>query len=165
MHDINLICDYIINKVKSDEDILLSNLKLQKLLYYVQAWYLAYYDKPIFVGKFEAWVHGPVNRAIYERFKNTKNIYSNISIEDIISNDFTKLQEKDKQFIDEVLEAYMPFSGTELEYMVHNETPWMDARGDLLPTSRCTTEIDDKLITSFYKKRINAENNSATNTE
>jgi uncharacterized phage-associated protein len=156
MYDINLICDYVISRVKTDEDIPLSNLKLQKLIYYVQAWHLAYYEKTLFNGKFEAWIHGPVNRTIYERFKSTKNIYSDILLKDILDLDTSKIASKDKQFIDEVLEAYMPFSGTQLEYMVHNETPWLETRGELLPTVRCEKEIEEKLIISYYKKRVNA---------
>ena len=43
----------------------LSNLKLQKLLYYAQGHYLGDHAKPLFEDEIEAWVHGPVVRSIY----------------------------------------------------------------------------------------------------
>src|ERR1700735_3635265 len=48
----------------------LSNLKLQKLIYYAQAWHLALYNKPLFNEDFEAWIHGPVLPSQYHRFKD-----------------------------------------------------------------------------------------------
>ncbi|MEO7994526.1 MAG: type II toxin-antitoxin system antitoxin SocA domain-containing protein [bacterium] len=47
----------------------LSNLKLQKLLYYAQAWHLALRDEPLFPERIEAWVHGPVVPEVYRRYK------------------------------------------------------------------------------------------------
>ena len=47
----------------------ISNLKLQKLLYYAQAWHLAIYDTRLFPERFQAWVHGPVIPEIYHRYK------------------------------------------------------------------------------------------------
>src|ERR1035437_5552959 len=47
----------------------ISNLKLQKLLYYAQAWHLALYDAPLFDDKIEAWVHGPVVPGVFREYK------------------------------------------------------------------------------------------------
>ena len=47
----------------------ITNLKLQKLVYYAQAWHLANFDKPLFDAKFEAWVHGPVIPGLYEEYR------------------------------------------------------------------------------------------------
>ena len=49
------IADYLLAFVNRDEGELLSNLKLQKLLYYAQGFYLALYDKPLFEDRIEAW--------------------------------------------------------------------------------------------------------------
>lgn len=63
MNSIHDITDYIILRVKSEDRFAsLINLKLQKLLYYVQAWSYGINKKPMFDGEFEAWIHGPVNR-------------------------------------------------------------------------------------------------------
>ena len=47
----------------------MSHLKLQKLLFYCQAYHLAYFKEPLFDEDFEAWVHGPVCRIIYDSLK------------------------------------------------------------------------------------------------
>ncbi|OQY42717.1 MAG: hypothetical protein B6240_13665 [Desulfobacteraceae bacterium 4572_87] len=47
---------------------LISNLKLQKLVYYAQGFYLALYDEPLFNEPIEAWTHGPVIRELYRSY-------------------------------------------------------------------------------------------------
>jgi len=61
--DADLIADYFIYKGK-EENKPITNKKLQKLLYYSQAWYLVFNKKPLFKDKIEAWVHGPAIRTI-----------------------------------------------------------------------------------------------------
>ena len=69
--------------LNGDESFSWINLKLQKLIYYIQAWSLGINKEPMMNARFEAWVHGPVCRQLYERFKSTKSLYSVISKEDI----------------------------------------------------------------------------------
>ena len=68
-HNANKIADYILFKTQNTGDFL-TNLKLQKLLYYAQAWYLANYQKPLFDEPIEAWVHGPVVVQVYNEFRD-----------------------------------------------------------------------------------------------
>jgi uncharacterized phage-associated protein len=155
MNHINDITDYIIFRLNSDESVELSNLKLQKLLYYTQAWCLAFHGETIFDGKFQAWIHGPVNRDIYDRFKEKKYLYSPIKQEDVLnSNVVSELPEKVTNHIDNILEAYAPFTATQLEIMTHREDPWVLARKGYLPTQRCEEVIDEKIMEDYYKKRL-----------
>lgn len=62
------VADYVIAFLAEHGDPT-TNLKLQKLLYYSQAWYLALYDLPLFDDRIEAWVHGPVVPPVYGAFK------------------------------------------------------------------------------------------------
>ena len=63
---VNTTCDLVIADLL-DANTELTVLKVQKLLYYCQAWHMAFYDgRRLFDGPFEAWVHGPVNRTIYD---------------------------------------------------------------------------------------------------
>ena len=79
MMNVNDVVDYIILRVNADEQNVLINLKLQKLLFYTQAWHLAIHSDRLFDGEFQAWVHGPVNREIYDRFVGQgKSLYSEI---------------------------------------------------------------------------------------
>jgi len=61
----NNVSDYLISFAHSTGDVI-TNLKLQKLLFYSQAWYLALKDDYIFEEDFQAWVHGPVLVSQYQ---------------------------------------------------------------------------------------------------
>ena len=146
MNSIHDVADYIILKVKSeDETASLINLKLQKLLYYVQAWSYGINKKPMFEGEFEAWIHGPVNRAIYDRFSPT-------NIADC-KNKEMKFSDEDTEFIDFILENYLKYSGAELERLSHNEKPWLETRGDLGVNERCDKIIAPELMMDYYGKK------------
>jgi len=145
-------CDYIILKAGT-EGCTLNVLKLQKLLYYTQAWSLALRGGRAFDGEFAAWIHGPVNREIYDRFKNTKMLYDVVDVDDI-SPDFSPeaIDEALRQHIDEVLDVYNKFSGSQLETLTHNEDPWISARGGCAPTQRCENLISEDEMKAYYSK-------------
>lgn len=156
MRTINQICDYIIFRLKSEENVPLSNIKLQKLLYYTQAWHLAFHKKELFDGKFEAWIHGPVNREVYSRFNNTKYMFSEIYSTDIIDTNITeKLSEEEIKHINIILEHYAKYSGVELEDMSHKEEPWIRAREGYEPNQRCVVEIDNEFLGEYFSRRLN----------
>ncbi|HWO17397.1 MAG TPA: type II toxin-antitoxin system antitoxin SocA domain-containing protein [Kofleriaceae bacterium] len=146
--------DYIIWKLTEDGRPL-NVLKLQKLAYYVQAWHLAYHDKPMFPARFEAWIHGPVNRTLYDRFRNSHQLYGAVTLNDVRPGfDPSSLSEDARVFIDSVLEAYGGFSGSQLEELTHRELPWQKARGSLGPTERCENAIDEKTMSDYYHARL-----------
>lgn len=156
MYQINEIADYVIVRLKNEDSSSLVNLKLQKLMYYIQAWHLAFYDKALFDGKFQAWIHGPVSRELYDRFKDTKSLYSEVELSDIVTKDFEHFDENTKAHIDNILEAYAQFSGYQLEIMTHREEPWIAARKGFDPMERCENEIDENLMTQYYKNRLSS---------
>ncbi len=147
-------CDYIIQRVIASGE-MLSNLKLQKLLYYVQAWNLVFENKPLFDGKFQAWVHGPVSRNIYARYATTKTLYSDITVSDV-SQDFDpkSLDVNETSHIDRVLSVYAKFSGAQLEEMTHREDPWVQARDGYEPFERCEKDIDEEIMKRYYAQRL-----------
>ncbi len=147
-YNINDIADYVISRLTSDEEMPLIHLKLQKLLYYIQAWSLGINGRTMFNGKFQAWVHGPVNRTIYDRFQE-KSLYGFIGKEDInTSNECPSTEDAD--FIDYILDNYAGYSGTQLEQMTHKELPWIEARRGYAPAERCTVEISEQTMLSYY---------------
>jgi uncharacterized phage-associated protein len=147
-------CDYIIVKLDEAGEHL-SHLKLQKLLYFVQAWHLAINKAPLFNGKFQAWVHGPVNRQIYDRFKDVKSLYSGVTVADIRPGfNIDALDRACKLHIDGVLDVYAPFSGSELEDLTHQEEPWIEARKGYSAAQRCEAELNEETMASFYRKRF-----------
>lgn len=151
IHD---VCDYIIVKLDEGGE-LLNHLKLQKLLYYTQAWHLAFEGTPLFKGKFQAWVHGPVSREIYDRFKDSKSLYTAVTRDDVRKEfDLDSLNHDAQLHIDEVLDSYAAFSGSELESMTHEEKPWIVARDGYKSADRCEVSIDESVMADFYRSRL-----------
>lgn len=152
------VADYVIVKLE-EAGAGLNVLKLQKLLFYIQAWHLAIKQKPLFDAKFQAWVHGPVSREIYDRFSNTHMMYGAITSKDVAEHDQAEsLDQEAADFVNEILEAYASYSGTKLERMTHDEEPWIQARGGLPNSARCETEIDEGLMASYYKQTLEVAN-------
>lgn len=155
MYTPNQIADYIIFRLTSEDEAGVENLKLQKLLYYTQAWHLAFNNTRLIDGEFQAWIHGPVNREIYDRFRDTKYLYSYISVNDVPDiSTIEQIKEEHKIHTDNILDAYAPYSATELEVMTHREDPWIIARKGYSPTQRCEKPIDDDIMRDYYKKRL-----------
>lgn len=153
-YDANIVTDYVIMSLNGDERFSLINLKLQKLVYYIQAWALGIEGTPMMDAKFEAWVHGPVCRPLYERFKTSKSLYSFIGKDDVNDSSAAgKIADEDKDFINYILENYACYSGTQLESMTHKEQPWIEARNGAAPMEHCENEISELSMKLYYGKK------------
>jgi uncharacterized phage-associated protein len=149
------VADYIIWKAAED-DRPLNLLKLQKLAYYAQAWHLALDSTPIAPGaRFEAWVHGPVSRDLYNRFASSM-LYEAVTMADMRNGfDPNTVPTREREVLDAVLEAYGAMSGSQLENLTHKEDPWVRARGSAGPTDLCRNTIDEDVMRDYYRTRIN----------
>lgn len=101
---------------------IMSNLKLQKLLYYVQGFSLAMYDRPMFEEDVLAWEYGPVVSEVYQEYKKCGSgaiPYDNTDIS-------TEINDEEKGLIIEVYDVYGQFSALKLMNMTHNESPWVN---------------------------------------
>jgi uncharacterized phage-associated protein len=153
MADINDVCDYSIVKL-CEGAVPLNVLKLHKILYYTQAWSLAFERGRLFDEDFQAWVHGPVSRQIYDRFRDQKTMYSYLSRFDAQNFNPANLREDERAHIDAVLEVYAPYTGDQLEELTHREQPWINARINVPAFSRSENLIADEDMRSFYKQRL-----------
>lgn len=153
-YDVNIIADYVILRLNSDEKVNLINLKLQKLLYYLQAWSLGINQEPFLKCSFEAWVHGPVSRELYNRFKSSHSLYSFITVSDVVNeNPETSIAQDDIEFINYILDNYAGYSGAELESMTHKEKPWLEAREGCTPMQSCDKTISEETMRVYYGER------------
>lgn len=66
-YNVQDVCDFII-RYSNKKGYGITNLKLQKLLYFIQAYYLVAFDKPCFEEPIEGWDFGPVVPEVYKRF-------------------------------------------------------------------------------------------------
>ncbi|HAA28445.1 MAG TPA: hypothetical protein DCE56_13130 [Cyanobacteria bacterium UBA8553] len=140
------IADYFIY-VANDTGSFISNLKLQKLVYYAQAWHLALYDTPLFDEDFEAWVHGPVIPALFDQYQEFgwKPI-----LKEVEKPEFSlELDE----FLEEITEVYFIREGLELEMMTTREDPWIYARKGLLRDEPSHAIISKESMREYYKER------------
>lgn len=146
------IADYILTKIDADAGDSITNLKIQKLVYYVQAWHLALNGSPAFSGEIEAWAHGPVVRRLYGRFRE----YGWQAIDPTArrTDPSRVVPRATRELIDEVWDAYGDLSGSELEALTHSEAPWIEAYGDRPSGSRCTEKIDHDSMARFYREML-----------
>src|SRR5262245_19575381 len=83
---------YVFLKWAYSEGEIISNLKMQKLLYYAQAWHLVFFNKPLFKEEIEAWDLGPVVSEAYQEFKSFGNDPLNYELDGTEEKPFTKPQ-------------------------------------------------------------------------
>lgn len=123
--DLNEIVEYILwsarEFLKVDYDV--SNMKLNKLLYYIQMISIGRYNIKMFDEQIEAWQHGPVIPSVYHRYKDN---YSNAITPPSI-NPTNKLSNIQVSVIDEVIKRYGAMSAYQLRNMTHSEMPWQNA--------------------------------------
>lgn len=124
MQSASNVARYFIS-IANDEDSgdSISNLKLQKLLYYAQGVHLALHDEPLFREPIKAWEHGPVVPEVYRDY--ARHGSSNIPNTRI---DHSTFSEKERQTMDEVYQVFGQFSAWKLRNMTHDEPPWKDTR-------------------------------------
>jgi uncharacterized phage-associated protein len=102
----------------------ISNLKLQKLVYYAQGLHLAMYDKPLFPEQIKAWMHGPVVPSLYHEY----NQFGANSIPIPTDVDFSKYSNIVKEFLNEVYKVMGQYSAWKLRNTTHEEPPWKNAK-------------------------------------
>jgi uncharacterized phage-associated protein len=134
---------------ESEDNDRLCNLRLQKLLYYVQGWHLATFGKPLFPERIEAWRHGPVVRDVYHTFARF-----GFSIPPSEGSVPEGMGMKDKQFIERVWMRYRNCSATALRDMTHKEAPWLVTRGHLPPDARCDREIETSVMRDYFSVKL-----------
>lgn len=132
----------------------LDKLKLQKLLYYAQAWNLVFNKKILFDEEIEAWVHGPVVPSIYYLFKDF-NFFAPQTIDEKCFDSFSN---DEKRILDEVWEVYGKYDGSYLENLTHNELPWQEARKGIEELQPSKKVILVETMQSFYGQRLKEVN-------
>lgn len=157
---------YIIAFFDSKGD-LITNKKLQKLLYYSQAWSLAIFGDPIFDEQPQAWKHGPVYVTVYQYFKNFGYNPVAIKVDYALSNmdadtwmasfKESNLNERTGELIDEVLLKYGSKSAFELEILSHRERPWLERREGLDDFDASARVISFESMRDYYSSLRKAD--------
>lgn len=121
----------------------MSAMKLQKLVYYAQAWMLVEWDEQLFEAPILAWAHGPVVYELFERHRGRFVVRS-------WDGDASQVQPHQRDMIDRVLARYGPLSAEDLSALTHSEQPWLQARGGLPDDTRGYRKISADAMRAFY---------------
>ena len=119
-------------------------MKLQKLVYYSQAWALVWDEKPLFPERIEAWAAGPVVPDLYARHKGEYQL--TIWAPGVPE----RLTDTERETVDAVLGFYGDKSSQWLSDLTHIESPWRDAREGLAPGERGNRVITPAAMAEFY---------------
>ena len=133
------VAEYILKNQEA-----MTTMKLQKLVYYCQAWSLVWDEKPLFPEKIQAWASGPVVKELYEVHRGMFNISS------IGKGDVGNLNAEERATIDAVLCAYGTKPAQWLADLTHMEQPWNDAREGYDPGDICENEITLASMAEYY---------------
>jgi len=119
-------------------------MKLQKLVYYAQAWSLVWDQRPMFKESIEAWANGPVVPALYDRHRGQ------FVITEWPHGDPQNLDAEARETIDAVLSLYGNKDSQWLSNLTHQEDPWKDARVGLRPGDKGNKEITHAAMAEYY---------------
>ena len=118
-------------------------MKLQKLVYYSQAWALVWDESPLFHEPIEAWANGPVVRVLYQRHQGDFMVKT-------WGGNPDNLTDNQRDTIEKVLEFYGKMSSQALSDLTHQEAPWVNARAGLSPSDRGSRVISHASMAEYY---------------
>lgn len=141
------LAKWFINRIDRDAGEAITHLKVQKLLYFAQAYHLANYNRQLFAEDMEAWAHGPVVPSVFQVYRDSR-------WESLPPTSPARVDKALTPYLDTVYQHFAKFSAKELERLTHAHKPWRVTRKGLPLEARCNDPIDKKLIRDFYAERI-----------
>jgi len=146
-YNVSQIADWLLlynqANVDNNEADLISNLKMQKLLYYAQGTSLAFNGYPLFNEPILSWTHGPIVRKAYDRFSETHD--SGIQPQGFCVKK-PNLDSIDEALLEAVYNKYNRYSAWELVHMTHQEDPWKNTKQN--------EEIPLSVIEAYFKNTL-----------
>lgn len=121
----------------------ISNLKLQKLLYYAQGIFLAVTGAPLFSEDIQAWTHGPVVPVVYHAYKEN----GDQGILPPQNFDLSIFSDEESELLTEVYNEFGQYSAWKLRNMTHEETPWKSTeRGGVISISAIKNYFEENYV-------------------
>lgn len=128
--------------------------KIQKMVYYAYSWFIALNNENaneitnvLFEERPEAWLHGPVFPSLYTHFKEFNwHEVPRIESEMVFANNDIN------NFLDNIWNVFGELSADELEYMTHQEDPWINARRNINSGDRSNNLISLADIFNYYNE-------------
>lgn len=134
------VAEYILSRLGP-----MSAMKLQKLLYYSQAWALVWTENPLFQEEFQAWANGPVIWDLYTAHRGRFRVEAGL-----FKGDPSKLSTDQKDVIERVLAYYGDKDPQWLSNLTHMEAPWQQARINVEHGQPCSEIITKESMLEYY---------------
>ena len=149
---IDSVSTYLINHSQN-----ITNLSLQKALYYAQCFFYVFFGKFLFNEDCQAWKYGPVYPDMYKFYK----CYGYEILSTSIKDENLNLTQQEQSFLDIICENICAYNGNVLKSLTHKEQPWIDARGALTADQNSTNIIKKTSIRKYFssvKSKYNIDN-------
>lgn len=141
------VARYILVKLGEEDKLPITTWKLQKLVYYSQAWSVVWDDTALFNEPIQAWANGPVCPALYAAHRGQFQIRE---LAENFGGNAEALDADQRETVDEVVKFYGDKSAHYLSELTHREKPWIKARGDLPAGERGNREIRLDTMAEYY---------------
>ncbi|EJT6340411.1 MAG: DUF4065 domain-containing protein [Clostridium perfringens] len=142
------VANHVVN-FSLDNNQEITNLKLQKLLYYIEAAFLVERDESCIFQNFKCWRHGPVVPDVYTNFR----VYLNKPIDEY--QEESNINSEDIELINRVVSSNFRFDPWELVDRTHEEDPWLKTNSN---ETIAKSKIKEYFLLSDNRRRIYGEN-------
>ena len=123
----------------------MTTMKLQKLVYYSQAWNLVWDGVPLYSSPIQAWANGPVVPELYNRHRGRFTVSATEPL-----GDSSALAQSEKETIDAVLSASSHLSGQQLSDITHGERPWIEARAGIPEGAASQAVVNPEVMQDYF---------------
>ncbi|MBZ9812905.1 type II toxin-antitoxin system antitoxin SocA domain-containing protein [Mesorhizobium sp. CA7] len=157
-YDSRYIANLVLDRADA-EGLGITNLEINKIIYFLHSTYLANFDRPLIDAKIEAWDYGPVIREIYSEFKRfgASDISARATRLDLNSLKrapvYETMSSSDETFLHPLIDKYMRLGATKLVNMSHEKGgPW-DLVYNASGRSNPGMEITNDLIQRYFLRQ------------
>ncbi|MEY8562770.1 Panacea domain-containing protein [Eggerthellaceae bacterium 3-80] len=126
-----------------------STMKLQKVVFYSQAYHLVEHQEPLFEEEIQAWINGPVVSELFQTHKG-QFVIDDSYLDERCPEAEQELTDEERASIDHVVNILNNFTGVQLSELTHNEDPWQQARGNCAPNIHSKAPISRDSIYGYY---------------
>ena len=135
------VARYVLNKCGT-----MTTMKLEKLVYYCQAWSLGWDEVPLFAEEFEAWANGPVCPQLFDEHRGLFVVSENF-LSNLPKCNFT---DSELETMNSVIEYYGDKEPQWLSELTHKESPWREARKGIPDGASCNNVISKDSMLQYY---------------
>ena len=132
------LAEYVIRRA-TKQGKTITNLKLQKTLYYLQGYSLRYFSEPAFEGDLRSWQYGPVSPTVYFAYSS----YGASPLKQDRTISLEKINGDQEKVFNKVIDACLKFAASELVQKTHEEDPWRH-------TEHLNEEISQEQIRKYF---------------